>query len=88
MLGRLRMDVQDCIDAYIRLADKVFTKEHHRVNWKGNIQGRFDHTTLETVIKDVIKAAGYQPDALLKDQSSNACKVFVCCRARGTGMLT
>ena len=81
MLGRLRMGVRDCINAYIRLADKVFTKEHHRVDWKGNVQGRFDHDTLETVIKDVIKEAGYPKDALLKDESTNACRVFVSCQA-------
>ena len=76
MLGRLRMSVQDCINAYIRLADKVFTKTHRPINWKGNIQGRFDHEVLETVINEVIVATGHEEDALLKDDSVESCKVF------------
>ena len=76
MLGRLRMSVQDCINAYIRLADKVFRKTHRPINWKGNIQGRFDHEVLETVIKEVIVASGHEEDVLLKDDSVKSCKVF------------
>ena len=76
MLGRLRMSVQDCINEYIRLADRVFTKENHRVSLKGNIQGRFNHEVLEAVIKEVIVATGHKEDALLKDDSVESCKVF------------
>ena len=76
MLGRLRMSIQECINAYIRLADQVFTKKHHSVNWKGNIQGRLDHEVLETVIKEVILSTGHEEDVLLKDNSMEPCKVF------------
>ena len=75
MLGRLRMDVQDCISAYIRLSDKVFTKQQHRLGWKGNVQGRFDHEALERVIQGVVTASGLSEEALLKDENPNACKV-------------
>ena len=76
MLGRLRMGVQECINAYIRLADKVFRKTRHRVDLKFNVQGRFDHETLESVIKEVIISAGYPGDALLRDDSLKPCKVL------------
>jgi hypothetical protein len=75
MLGRLKMDVQDCINAYISLSERVFKQEHHRVNWKGQVQGRFDHHALEEAIKEVTVAAGLTEDALLKDESSGGCKV-------------
>ena len=70
------MGVQECINAYIRLADKVFRQTGHRVNWKINVQGMFDHETLEDVIKEVITSAGYPEDALLRDDSLKPCKVF------------
>ena len=75
MLGRLRMGVQDCINSYIRLSDEVFTKQQHRLSWKGNVQGRFDHEALERVIQGVVTASGFSEEALLKDESPNACKV-------------
>lgn len=75
MLGRLRMHVQDCISAYIRLSEEVFTKQQHRLGWKGNLQGRFHHEALERVIQRVITASGLSEKALLKDENPNACKV-------------
>lgn len=69
------MDVQECIHAYLRLSSRVFSKVHHRVNLKGQIQGRFDHEELERAIKQVITEAGYEENALLKDESPGACKV-------------
>jgi hypothetical protein len=37
MLGRLQMIVDDCIDAYTSLSDKVFEKKSHRVTVKGKL---------------------------------------------------
>ena len=77
MLGRLRMSIRDCIDAYIRLSDKIFKKIHYSpVNWKVQTQGRFDHEALETAIKDVVISAGLSEDALLKDDQPDSCKVL------------
>jgi hypothetical protein len=50
MLGRLQMTVDECIDAYTSLSDKVFEKSH-RVNMRGKIQGRFDTAELERAVK-------------------------------------
>jgi hypothetical protein len=75
MLGRLKMTIDDCIDAYLSLSDRVFQKERHRVTVKGNIQGRFDSEELARAVKEVVKAQKLKEDALLKDDSVDACKV-------------
>jgi len=40
MLGRLCMSVDECITAYERLSDGIFTKIHHRIKgWHGQVHG-------------------------------------------------
>lgn len=75
MLGRLRMSIDECIDAYLSLSDRIFQKKRHRVTIKGNIQGRFDSEELARAIKEVVTGKGLQEDALLKDVSADACKM-------------
>jgi patatin-like phospholipase/acyl hydrolase len=58
MLGRLRMTVDDCIDAYTSLSDKVFEKKSHRVTFRGKLQGRFDTTELERAVKQILVDRG------------------------------
>lgn len=84
MLGRLKMSIHECVDAYLSLSDRIFQKKKHRVTAKGNIQGRFDSEELERAIKDVITGKGLEKDALLKDASDEACKVFVCATSKHT----
>jgi patatin-like phospholipase/acyl hydrolase len=74
MLGRLRMTVDECIDAYTTLSDRVFEKKSHRVTIKGKLQGRFDGAELERVVKTIVVNRGLGEDALLKDPDS-PCKV-------------
>ena len=76
MLGRLKMSIHECINAYLSLSDRVFQKKRHRVTTKGNIQGRFDSEELARAVKEVVAAQDPQEeDALLKDVSDDACKV-------------
>lgn len=75
MLGRLRMSIDECIEAYLSLSDRIFQKKRHRVTIKGKIQGRFDSEELAQAVREVITGKGFQEDALLKDESDNACKV-------------
>jgi hypothetical protein len=80
MLGRLRMTVQDCIDAYIRLSSVVFQRQHMScITLSGKIKARYSSEVLKNAIKEVVKAQGLEEDALLKDHdtSSSACKVSV-----------
>ncbi|KAI2472257.1 phospholipase [Annulohypoxylon bovei var. microspora] len=81
MLGRLRMTVGDCIAAYTKLSSNVFKKRRHRVNLRGNIQGRFDSLELEKTVKDILSQQGFDEDALLKDTADAFCKIFVCTRS-------
>ena len=77
MLGRLRMTVDECIDAYVSLSDRVFQKRRHRVTIKGLVQGRFDSEELKRAIKEIIVRQGLAEDALLKDAPDAKCKVWV-----------
>lgn len=56
MLGRLKMDVDECITAYSDLAATVFGEILRRilVNVKGNVKPRFDSTKLENAIQKVV----------------------------------
>jgi len=85
MLGRLQMTVDECIDAYVSLSDRIFQKRRHRVTIKGRIQGRFDSDELERAIKEIVQRRGLEEDTLLQDSPDAKCKVFVCATSRGTG---
>ncbi|KAI9662792.1 MAG: hypothetical protein M1829_006136, partial [Trizodia sp. TS-e1964] len=84
MLGRLRMSVSDCIEAYLTLSDRIFQKKKHSpISFKGKLQSRFDSNELEQAVKDVLKAQDLDEDVLLKDESLNdgsarACRVQSC----------
>ena len=75
MLGRLQMTVDECINAYMLLSDKIFQKQRHRVTIKGHIQSRFDSDKLEKAIKEIVVEKGLEEDALLQDSRDAKCKV-------------
>lgn len=75
MLGRLRMTIDECIDAYLNLSEKVFQKKRSRFGLTGQIRGRFDSVELERAVKETIKERGLRDDVLLKDSDEAACKV-------------
>lgn len=78
MLGRLRMSVEECIDSYTQLASRVFQRRHvSPVTIGGKMKARYSAEELQHAIEDVVKANNLDKDALLKDTSPNACKVFV-----------
>src|ERR1700742_2587430 len=61
MLGRLEMDVDECISAYNRLIKTVFEEKAHKtpISWFGRVQSRFDSGKLKTAIEEVVKTRGY-----------------------------
>lgn len=78
MLGRLRMSVEECINAYIELSSRVFQKNHIMpVTMRGKVKARYSGKELQRAIEDVVEAQHLDRDALLKDTSPQACKVFV-----------
>lgn len=82
MLGRLQMTVQECIEAYIRLSDRVFHRKNRMVTIKGRIRGKFDSAALEEAVRTILTDRGLSPDALLKDSDDAPCKVYVRVNAR------
>jgi predicted acylesterase/phospholipase RssA len=79
MLGRLDMTIDECIDAYIELSDRVFRKKHMLpVKISGSIQGKFDSAALEDSVKKLLRNHSLGEDALLKNIGPGKCKVFVC----------
>ena len=81
MLGRLQMTVDDCIDAYSSLSDRVFQKKNRRLGFgsllrpKIQVQGRFDSDELKNAIKEIMVKQGLHEDELLKDAPDAKCKV-------------
>lgn len=75
MLGRLRMDVDQCIEAYGVLSEKVFDKHGLPVNWKGKVKGRFDAAKLRAAIEATLKDRDIPSDEKLLHSDDGACKV-------------
>jgi hypothetical protein len=77
MLGRLEMDVDDCISRYTDLMKDVFGKQARRIplSWRGGIRARFDSTRLETAIKEVMADRGISESERLNDQKPRGCRV-------------
>ncbi|GFG21196.1 putative Podospora anserina S mat genomic DNA chromosome 6, supercontig 2, partial [Aspergillus udagawae] len=87
MLGRLEMDVDDCIRAYVKLMKKIFEKSS---KWNlpaslfSKIEPRFDASKIEGAINDVVRGCGASPTDLFNDQAERGCRVFVCSIAQET----
>jgi len=78
MLGRLRMSVDECMAEYQQISSSVFTKVRHSLNWRGQIQGRFDHKVLANKVREVLVKSGSKEDELLKDpQAESLCRTYV-----------
>lgn len=59
MLGRLKMDVQDCIDICTSMFQDIFgTKAHSKVSLLGQIQSQYDSEILRRCILKVIQESG------------------------------
>ena len=76
MLGRLEMEIDDCITAYVKLSDGIFKRRRRRLSLRGKIRSRFDTAELERGIKEIISRATQNGDSLLKHENG-CCKVYV-----------
>lgn len=76
MLGRLEMDVDECIEAYSDLAAAVFSKKLSRlpVTINGKIKPRFDSTKLEEAIQKVVAQGGASNTELLNNGNERGCR--------------
>lgn len=79
MLGRLEMDVDECIEAYLELSGRVFQPSWWRwpLDWRLRLRPRFDSEALEKSIKDVVYACTGDEDSLLMVEDDPECKMSV-----------
>ena len=83
MLGRLRMTLEECQEAYLKLGKEIFTPK--RAKWDGRrlidfaqADEKFDSAILERCMKSIIKQKTGDEQIPLKDTSvtnSSKCKV-------------
>ena len=76
MLGRLEMDVDECIAAYSDLAETVFGQKLSSLpfNYKGKVKSRFDSVKLEAAVLKVIKHSGASERDLFNDGAKRGCR--------------
>ena len=76
LLGRLQLDVDECIAVYTSIFEKIFKQKSHRlpISFKGKIQGRFDSKVLRTAIIDVIKARQVSVDDAFGAKNDRTCR--------------
>lgn len=77
MLGRLEMDVDECISAYAELMERVFIKQSGRLplDLSGNIATRFDSEELKSAVEQVVIRSGASVTDLFNDGQTRGCRV-------------
>ncbi|KAF5268040.1 hypothetical protein FOXYS1_1072 [Fusarium oxysporum] len=85
MLGRLRMDVDTCIEKYGELSSRVFQPKRAGVNFLGKLkdfakaEGKYRSARLEQEIKNMVEEVeGDAQSRLLQIGPDPECRVFVC----------
>jgi predicted acylesterase/phospholipase RssA len=83
MLGRLQMTVQECMTAYYKLAESIFSGNSVQKAFATATTGAcYSGDALEKAIKAVVKDKIGDENAVMLDGGVNGCKVFVAaCRA-------
>jgi hypothetical protein len=72
LLGRLRLDVRDCINIYRKLSGQIFKKDHSiRIGGAKIPTGpnRFSAAVLESAVKDALKQYGFDENEKLWDST-------------------
>lgn len=77
ILGRLGMDVDECIMAYIKFTKIIFDKPSKRgvSSLFGKIKPQFDTDKLEGATKEVINSYRAKPTDLFNHQADPGCRV-------------
>lgn len=71
MLGRLEMDLDQCIKAYTKLMKSIFDAKPTWSFWLFRIRAQFDSAKLASAFKKAIKS-GTEP---FNDKANRHCKV-------------
>lgn len=78
MLGRLRMTLKQCQEAYIDLSAKIFTPVRSTNDYVGrardflNADGRFSAAPMEQTIKDLLRNRGLAEEELMWDETGDS----------------
>ncbi|KGO50821.1 Acyl transferase/acyl hydrolase/lysophospholipase [Penicillium expansum] len=90
MLGRLEMDVDECITAYVDLMRTVFENASNFLpfSFTGKIKPKFNSGKLRDAITKVVERHDGSKTGLLNDRKEGGCKVFVCATAKETTGVT
>lgn len=77
MLGRLEMDIDECVLVYNGLMKALFEEKssRFRVGWSGRIKAQFDSNKLKAVIEEVITRHNPSSSSLFNDGKQHGCKV-------------
>ena len=76
MLGRLEMDVDECISRYNELMRAVFQEKSRKlpVTWKGKTAAQFDSEILKSSVIKVIQSKGGSSTDLFNDGEAHGCR--------------
>lgn len=75
MLGRLEMDVDQCISAYITLVSAVFDDRSSFLSRVSFRRGMFDSKKLKDALEAIVISQGLSPADRFNDGKSRGCKV-------------
>lgn len=77
MLGRLEMDVDECVSAYKDLMKAVLEEKLSRfpISWTRNTKGQLDSGKLKSAFEKVITSRGLNQAALFNDGTTRGCRV-------------
>ena len=77
MLGRLRMSIDETVEAYNSLASKIFSAGLlNKIKSGADTGARYSAEVLEQAIKDIIKKYSGSEDTPMRDPV-DGCKVYV-----------
>jgi len=76
MLGRLQMDVGECLAHFENLMKSVFEDKEHLVSftWAGKVQNRFDPTKLKAAILEVLRSKKIPETEMFDDGKERPCR--------------
>lgn len=76
MLGRLCMDVEECLEAYESLADRVFghPRRFHIRKPPFIPRDKYNHRNLEDVIKEIVMRKSGKASTLFRQPKEDMCR--------------
>ena len=76
MLGRLEMNVDECITAYSKLMKAVFEEKSRwlPISWKVKVTAQFDSKKLKSAVEEVINNAGSPATDAFNDGKNRGCR--------------